>query len=83
MTSRAPLPDLDGERPLRSALRLLRPHRRGVAAAVACMAVKETPVWLMPVVTGRVVDVLVAGGPLRELLGADGRYAALERAQGL
>ncbi|NNH22989.1 ABC transporter ATP-binding protein [Pseudokineococcus marinus] len=31
------------------------------------MAVKETPVWLMPVVTGRVVDVLVAGGPLREL----------------
>ena len=58
---------LDGQHPLRSALRLLGAHRRRVAAAVGFMAVKETPLWLMPVITGRVIDVLVAGGPVREL----------------
>ncbi|WP_432506009.1 ABC transporter ATP-binding protein [Kineococcus arenarius] len=65
----APPPDrlLDGDRPLRSALRLLGTHRRRVAGAVAFMAVKETPLWLMPVITGRVIDVLVAGGPVRRL----------------
>ncbi|WP_432508995.1 ABC transporter ATP-binding protein [Kineococcus auxinigenes] len=65
----APPPDrlLDGDRPLRSALRLLGTHRRRVAGAVAFMAVKETPLWLMPVITGRVIDVLVAGGPVQRL----------------
>ncbi|WP_432487378.1 ABC transporter ATP-binding protein [Kineococcus sp. SYSU DK018] len=65
----APPPDraLDGDRPLRSALRLLGTHRRRVAGAVAFMVVKETPLWLMPVITGRVIDVLVAGGPVHRL----------------
>ncbi|GAA4968524.1 ABC transporter ATP-binding protein [Kineococcus glutinatus] len=67
MTSRTTGLSLDGERPVRSALHLLRPHRAQVAAAVVFMAVKETPLWLMPVVTGRVIDVLVERGPLREL----------------
>ncbi|GIG30121.1 hypothetical protein Cma02nite_27210 [Cellulomonas marina] len=58
---------VDGDRPLRSVLRLLGHHRRQVLVAVAFFAVKDVPLWLMPVVTGKVIDVLVAGGPLREL----------------
>lgn len=59
--------DVDGQHPLRSVLRLLGMHRRRVAAAVGFFALKDTPLWLMPLITARVIDVVVAGGPLREL----------------
>ncbi len=64
---------VDGDHPLRSVLLLLDQHRRRVLAAVGFFAMKEVPVWLTPVITGKVVDVVVAGGPLREM----GLWAAL------
>ncbi|NQX18108.1 ABC transporter ATP-binding protein [Rathayibacter sp. VKM Ac-2857] len=60
--SQAPLL-LDRRHPGRSALRLLGRYRPRVAVAVLFFAVKDTPLWLLPVVTGAIVDVVVAGGP--------------------
>lgn len=60
--SQAPLV-IDRHRPGRSALHLLGRYRSRVAVAVLFFAVKDTPLWLLPVVTGAIVDVVVAGGP--------------------
>ena len=57
----------DGRHPLRSVLRLLDPHRGRVLAAVGFFALKDTPLWLLPVITAGVIDVVVAGGPLSTL----------------
>jgi ATP-binding cassette subfamily B protein len=58
---------IDGRHPGRSVLRLLGLHRRRVAVAVAFFAVKDTPLWLLPVVTSAIIDVVVAGGPMTTL----------------
>ena len=47
--------------------RLLGAHRRRVLTAVAFFTLKDIPLWLMPVITGKVIDVVVAGGPTSEL----------------
>ncbi len=59
--------DVDGRHPVRSVFRLLGMHRRRVGTAALFFALKDTPLWLMPVITARVIDVVVDGGPLREL----------------
>ncbi|PFG21304.1 ABC transporter ATP-binding protein [Serinibacter salmoneus] len=58
---------IDGQRPLHSVLALLGMHKVRVAGAVGCFVLKETPVWLLPIITAGVVDVVVAGGPLSHL----------------
>ena len=45
--------EIDGQHPLRSVFRLLGLHRRRVLAAVAVFPLKDSPQWLMPVVTAR------------------------------
>ncbi len=64
---RLALVDIDGAHPVRTVLRLLGSHRRRVLSAIAFFTVKDVPLWLMPVITARVIDVVVNGGPLREL----------------
>lgn len=63
----APHAGIDGRHPLRSVLRLLGTHRRRVVAAVLVFPLKDSPQWLMPVVTAHVIDVVVEGGPARDL----------------
>ena len=58
---------IDGRHPIRSVFRLLDLHRRRVLAAVGFFALKDTPLWLLPVVTAEIIDVVVAGGPLPTL----------------
>lgn len=58
---------IDGRRPTRSVFRLLDTHRARVLAAVGFFALKDTPLWLLPVVTAAIIDVVVAGGPLTSL----------------
>ena len=66
--SRIVRPDLvDGAYPVRSLLRLLGLHRWRVAGAVGAFALKETPVWLLPVITAQIIDIVVAGGPTTAL----------------
>src|SRR6478736_9223337 len=64
--ARAPV-EIDGAHPVRSVFRLLGRYRRRVIASASIFPIKDSPQWLMPVVTAQVIDLVVAGGPLREL----------------
>jgi len=54
---------VDAERPVRSLGRMLRPYRGRLAVAVLAFGIKDSPLWLLPVITASVIDVVVAGGP--------------------
>jgi ATP-binding cassette, subfamily B, bacterial len=58
---------IDGRHPTRSVLRLLGLHRGRVLGAIGFFTLKDTPLWLLPVVTAEIIDVVVAGGPLTTL----------------
>ncbi|WP_061963057.1 ABC transporter ATP-binding protein [Demequina aurantiaca] len=58
---------LDAAHPVRSARTLMRPHRKNFALAAGVFVLKDSPLWLLPVVTAAVVDTVVDGGPMRKL----------------
>ncbi|WP_168916433.1 ABC transporter ATP-binding protein [Microcella flavibacter] len=58
---------VDGRHPARSVLRLLGLHRRRVLLALLFFAVKDTPLWLLPVITAQVIDIVVDQRPPIEL----------------
>jgi ATP-binding cassette subfamily B protein len=47
--------------------RLLRPARWRVFGAIATFIVKDSPTWLLPVLTANVIDVVVSHRPIEEL----------------
>lgn len=53
--------------PLRSLLRLLRPHRFGLSLAVVAFVIKDSAVWVLPPVTAAIIDIVVAGGPVTNI----------------
>ena len=65
--------DIDGTRPTRTLFRLLAPHRWPIAGSVVLFAIKDSPLWVLPILTARIIDVVVRGGALSELW----LYAAL------
>lgn len=65
--------DIDGTRPTRTLVRLLAPHRLPIAGSVVLFAIKDSPLWVLPILTARIIDVVVRGGALSELW----LYAAL------
>ncbi|GAB3650977.1 ABC transporter ATP-binding protein [Glycomyces tarimensis] len=54
---------LDGRHPLTSVARALRPSRKRLGLSVIVFAVKDSPLWLTPVITGAAIDIVVDGGP--------------------
>lgn len=56
-----------GEHPVRTLLYLFEPDRRRVGFAVAAFFAKHTPVWLLPLITANVVDVVVQHRPISVL----------------
>ncbi|MFG3338309.1 ABC transporter ATP-binding protein [Glycomyces sp. NPDC048151] len=60
-------PTLDGRHPLKSVARSLKPHRGRLVAATLLFILKDSPMWLMPVITGAAVDAVVRGGPVSTL----------------
>lgn len=56
-----------GENPLRTLVYLFRQDRGRLALGTAAFAVKSSPIWLLPVVTANVIDVVVTHGPLSRL----------------
>ena len=50
-----------------SLIGLLRPFRRRLIGISAIFLVKDSPIWLLPVITARAVDIVVAGGPLSSI----------------
>jgi ATP-binding cassette, subfamily B, bacterial len=59
--------DLDGRHPLRSVLRLLRPSRWRILLALLTFAVKHSPIWLLPLLTANIINVVVEHRPISEL----------------
>lgn len=59
---------IDGRHPTRSVLRLLvrRPWR--LTFAVAAFALKEIPLWFLPVITAAIIDVVASEGDVSEVL---------------
>src|SRR5487761_2540801 len=55
----------DGRRPWRTLGRLYWPERRSVALALASYLFKASPVWILPVITANIIDIIAhrsAGG---------------------
>lgn len=66
-----------GDRPLRTMGRLFAPQRWRLLLAAVAFAAKHSPVWVMPVLTADVIDIVVQHRPLRELWWAAGLMALL------
>jgi ATP-binding cassette, subfamily B, bacterial len=60
-------PGIDANHPIRSIFTLLRPAKWRVVAAIATFVVKDSPTWLLPVLTANIIDVVVEHRPIREL----------------
>ena len=56
-----------GEHPVRTLVYLFHPDRRKVGLAVLAFLGKHTPVWLLPLITANVVDVVVQHQPVSVL----------------
>ncbi len=67
----APIPVVEFEvaHPFKSLLRAVRPYRGRVAVFTIAYVLKDTPLWLLPVITAAVIDVVAQGGSLRSLAG--------------
>ncbi|MBB2923993.1 ABC transporter ATP-binding protein [Cellulomonas cellasea] len=56
-----------GGRPLRTLAYLFAGQRRRLLVAAVAFAFKHSPVWIMPVLTAEVIDIVVDHRPLRDL----------------
>jgi ATP-binding cassette subfamily B protein len=59
--------EIDGAHPVRSVFRLLGRYKKRVIPSALIFPIKDSPQWLMPVVTASVIDLVVAGGPVNQL----------------
>ena len=59
--------EIDGAHPTRTVFRLLTPHRWSIAVSVVLFAIKDSPLWVLPILTARIIDVVVRHGELSEL----------------
>ncbi|MBI9114657.1 ABC transporter ATP-binding protein [Sanguibacter suaedae] len=57
----------DGTHPVRTTVRLFSDQRWRILGAALAYAVKHSPVWVMPVLTAEVIDIVVEERPLSEL----------------
>jgi ATP-binding cassette, subfamily B, bacterial len=57
----------EGEHPVRTLAYLFRGDRRRLAAAFCVFLVKHSPVWLLPLVTGVIIDTVVLRLPVRRI----------------
>lgn len=58
---------LDAAHPVQSIRKLMGRYRRHYIGSAAAFIVKDSPTWLLPVITAAVVDTVVDGGPISTL----------------
>ncbi len=46
----------------------IRPRRRDYAIAVLAFLMKDSPAWILPVITAAIIDLVVGGGPISQLV---------------
>jgi len=49
-----------GTRPFRALLRLLKPHGKQLDIAVMFFIVKDSPLWVLPILTDNIIEIVVA-----------------------
>lgn len=54
--------------PLTGLARELKPARLKLSLAAVAYLVKDSPVWVLPVITSAVIDTVIAGGPVKDLV---------------
>jgi ATP-binding cassette subfamily B protein len=59
---------ISAEHPLASLAASLRHARGRIAVAVLAYLIKDSPIWVLPVITSQAIDTVVAGGPVAKLL---------------
>src|SRR5262245_22330756 len=59
--------DFDGRRPVRTTFRLLAPGKWRLALATLAFVVKDSPIWLLPLLTANIIDVVVQHRPIAQL----------------
>ncbi|MCU1578978.1 MAG: transporter [Rhodoglobus sp.] len=58
---------VDKDRPIGSLVRLFRPYRWSMLLASVVFIIKDSPIWILPVLTGNIIDVVVSHKPLTQL----------------
>jgi ATP-binding cassette subfamily B protein len=61
-----------GEHPIRTLAYLFRADRRRLAAAVGVFTFKHSPIWLLPLITASIIDIVVQHRPIAELFTSTG-----------
>ena len=59
---------IDGHHPTRSVLRLVARRPWRLTFAITAFAVKEIPLWFLPVITAAIIDVVASDGDVTEVL---------------
>lgn len=59
---------IDGAHPARSVLRLLARRPGRMALAILAFALKEIPLWFLPVITAAIIDIVATDGPVSAVL---------------
>ena len=59
---------VEAAHPFGSLVRLLRPYGQRLSIATVAFIIKDSPLWAMPVITSAVIDIVVARGPVTQLL---------------
>jgi ATP-binding cassette subfamily B protein len=67
---------VDKRKPVLSLLKLFRPYRGSMLLATITFIVKDSPIWILPILTGNIVDVVVEHKPLSQLW-ANAAFAAI------
>jgi ATP-binding cassette, subfamily B, bacterial len=72
-----PLDHVDGRRPVRTVLSLVARQPGRLALALLGFSLKETPIWVLPVITAAIIDIVADQGSLSDLLVLSGFAAVL------
>lgn len=59
---------IDGQHPTRSVLRLVARRPWRLTFAITAFAIKEIPLWFLPVITAAIIDVVASKGDVSEVL---------------
>lgn len=59
---------IDGNHPTRSVLRLIARRPWRLTFAITAFAIKEIPLWFLPVITAAIIDVVASDGEVTEVL---------------
>ena len=59
---------IDGDHPARSVLRMIARRRGRLTIALIAFAMKEVPLWFLPVVTAAIIDIVATDGAVRDVV---------------